>query len=358
MIHTTLTRTVLLIAISISPLCALGAEASAQWQDNTALVSQQGDQTVVKSAKDGKVLSRNKNAAAAIESAMASAKNTIVQAGNYVISDMIDVPRAGVTLVVNEGAVITLSGKCKLAAELGVEKKGEKNLIGLVYNKFPGFRCLLFGSLLFPETAKEPLPYQAYTVVYDGRKGASGTLVVTGTISRGFLLLRAKVQVPLICPKSTRKIDPMICMEGVGIHYGMVASLAHTKGGETGKVIEATSGCAVTVDQIIGERSHGMIVSGASGGKILSLVGVGQPRRLITHVIRGNPQWGSGGRARRTDIWKAFIMNDDTVSDVKRTITLSKIPADLPKINVTAKIEVSLKNGTRETFSRQVGLKL
>ena len=109
MLHTKLTKTVLFTALSISLLCSLGVDASAEWQDDTALVSQQGDQTVVKSAKDGKALSQNKDAAVAIEWAMANAKNTVVLPGKYTINDTVDVPRPNLTLVVAEDAVISLA---------------------------------------------------------------------------------------------------------------------------------------------------------------------------------------------------------------------------------------------------------
>ena len=148
MLHTKLTKTVLFTALSISLLCSLGVDASAEWQDDTAFVSQQGDQAVVKSAKDGKALSQNKDAAVAIEWAMANAKNTVVLPGKYTINDTIDVPRPNLTLVVAEGAVISLAADSKLAAKIGSDAEDAK-IVPLIYSKgLASFRCVLLTRLL------------------------------------------------------------------------------------------------------------------------------------------------------------------------------------------------------------------
>ncbi|NQT38569.1 MAG: hypothetical protein HQ581_13820, partial [Planctomycetes bacterium] len=83
--------------------------AKKSWKDDTALVSKQGDQTVVRKMNGDKVLFQNKDAQLAVEWAMGNARTTLVQAGKYVVNDSVDAPRDGVTLIIGQGAVIEMN---------------------------------------------------------------------------------------------------------------------------------------------------------------------------------------------------------------------------------------------------------
>ena len=361
MLHTKLTKTVLFTALSISLLCSLGVDASAEWQDDTALVSRQGDQTVVKSAKDGKALSRNKDAAVAIEWAMANAKNTVVLPGKYTINDTIDVPRPNLTLVVAEGAVIVLAADSKLAAKIGSDAEDAK-IVPLIYSKgHASFRCVLLGDLLFPKTAKKALPSQAYTLAFDGRgAGRSGfTLVATGTLSHGFLLLGTRpVQIPLLCPLLTEEDSTLLRLEDAGGNLGLIAGLAVDKNGKTGEVLNANSCSGIKIDTIIGQRSKRMLVYGHTPSQVLNIVSIGDPEQLIYFGRDSKSLWTQGGRLDRIDIWNSTLVGDDQLADFTRTINASKLPQGLPSISASATIEITLKNGIKKEFKGSFKLTL
>ena len=361
MLHTKFTKTVLFTALSISLLCSLGVDASAEWQDDTALVSQQGDQTVVKSAKDGKALSQNKDAAVAIEWAMANAKNTVVLPGKYTINDTIDVPRPNLTLVVAEGAVIVLAADSKLAAKIGSDAEDAK-IVPLIYSKgLASFRCVLLGDLLFPKTAKKALPSQAYTLAFDGRgAGRSGfTLVATGTLSHGFLLLGTRpIQIPLLCPLLTEEDSTLLRLEDAGGNLGLIAGLAVDKNGKTGEVLNANSCSGIKIDTIIGQRSKRMLVYGHTPSQVLNIVSIGDPEQLVYFGRASKSLWTHGGRLDRIDIWNSTLVGDDQLADFTRTIKASKLPQGLPTISVSATIEITLKNGIKKKFAESFKLTL
>lgn len=361
MLHTKLTKTVLFTALSISLLCSLGVDASAEWQDDTALVSQQGDQTVVKSAKDGIALSQNKDAAVAIEWAMANAKNTVVLPGKYTINDTIDVPRPNLTLVVAEGAVISLAADSKLAAKIGSDAEDAK-IVPLLYSKgHASFRCVLLGDLLFPKTAKKALPSQAYTLAFDGRgAGRSGfTLVATGTLSHGFLLLGTRpVQIPLLCPLLTEEDSTLLRLEDAGGNLGLIAGLAVDKNGKTGGVLNANSCSGIKIDTIIGQRSKRMLVYGHTPSQVLNIVSIGDPEQLVYFGRDSKSLWVQGGRLDRIDIWNSTLVGDDQLADFTRTINASKLPQGLPSISASATIEITLKNGIKKEFNGSFKLTL
>jgi pectin methylesterase-like acyl-CoA thioesterase len=96
------------VVLGLVSVPSLGAEKKS-WKDDTMLVSKQGDQTVVRKMKGDKVLFKHKDAQLAVEWAMANARTTLVQAGKYVVNDSIDVPRDGVTLIIDQGAVIEMN---------------------------------------------------------------------------------------------------------------------------------------------------------------------------------------------------------------------------------------------------------
>ena len=361
MLHTKFTKTVVFAAISILLLCSLGVDASAEWQDDTALVSQQGDQTVVKSAKDGKALFQNKDAAVAIEWAMANARTTVVQAGKYTINDTIDVPRPNLTLVVAEGAVIVLAADSKLAAKIGSDAEDAK-IVPLIYSKgLASFRCVLLGDLLFPKTAKKALPSQAYTLAFDGRgTGRSEiTLVATGTLSHGFLLLGTRpVQIPLLCPLLTEEDSTLLRLEDAGGNLGLIAGLAVDKNGKTGEVLNANSCSGIKIDTIIGQRSKRMLVYGHTPSQVLNIVSIGDPEQLVYFGRDSKSLWVQGGRLDRIDIWNSTLVGDDQLADFTRTINASKLPQGLPSISVSATIEITLKNGIKKKFAKSFKLTL
>ena len=66
------------------------ASRDEKWKQETMLVSPEGDQTVVRSCADRKILFQNADPQLANEWGLANARTTVVLAGKYVISDRVD----------------------------------------------------------------------------------------------------------------------------------------------------------------------------------------------------------------------------------------------------------------------------
>jgi hypothetical protein len=348
------------VILGLVSVPSLSAEKKS-WQDETVLVGKQGDQTVVRKMKGDKVLFQHKDAQLAIEWALGNARTTVVQAGKYTINDTIDVPRPNLTLVVAEGAVIMLAADSKLAAKIGSDAEDAK-IVPLIYSKgLASFRCVLLGDLLFPKTAKKALPSQAYTLAFDGRgAGRSGfTLVATGTLSHGFLLLGTRpIQIPLLCPLLTEEDSTLLRMEDAGGSLGLIAGLAVDKNGKTGEVLNASSCSGIKINTIIGQRSKRMLVYGHTPSQVLNIVSIGDPEQLVYFGRASKSLWTQGGRLDRIDIWNSTLVGDDQLADFTRTIKASKLPQGLPTISVSATIEITLKNGIKKKFAKSFKLTL
>lgn len=92
----------LFVALLLGPVCAAPVHAEKnRWEENTALVSREGNETVVKAFKGGRELFRNTDPQLALEWAMTRARTTVVLPGQYVALDRIDIPRDGVTLIID-----------------------------------------------------------------------------------------------------------------------------------------------------------------------------------------------------------------------------------------------------------------
>ena len=357
------TRKPLLFAATIIALAGTPGWSAEKksWEDETMLVSKQGDQTIVRKINSDKVLFQSKDAQLPIEWAMANAKNTVVLPGKYTINDTIDVPRPNLTLVVAEGAVISLAADSKLAAKIGSDAEDAK-IVPLIYSKgHASFRCVLLGDLLFPKTAKKALPSQAYTLAFDGRgAGRSGfTLVATGTLSHGFLLLGTRpVQIPLLCPLLTEEDSTLLRLEDAGGNLGLIAGLAVDKNGKTGEVLNANSCSGIKIDTIIGQRSKRMLVYGRTPSQVLNIVSIGDPEQLIYFGRDSKSLWAQGGRLDRIDIWNSTLVGDDQLADFTRTINASKLPQGLPSISASATIEITLTNGIKKEFKGSFKLTL
>ena len=80
---------------------ALPSISLAAWEDETHLISKDGTESVVRGLKNEAILFRHKDPQKCVEWGMSNGLNTIVLAGEYIFDDRIDVPRPGVTLIVD-----------------------------------------------------------------------------------------------------------------------------------------------------------------------------------------------------------------------------------------------------------------
>jgi hypothetical protein len=416
------------VVLGLVSVPSLGAEKKS-WKDDTMLVSRQGDQTVVRGLKGDKVLFKHKDAQFAIEWAMTNARTTLVQAGKYVVNDSIDAPRDGVTLIIDQGAVIKMNLDADPKTDIDFRPSGSQQLVPIIYIKDRNnVRVYYFGDII-PSAKKKPegsiLGYaQTFPIVFDGRGDFptplpprnpfggnkprrtfginGGTLVATGTVHNFFLCLDAKnMQIPLVCPVGSGS-DAVFGMEGCenGV-IGMVANLAKEKGGKGGETVDLNACCGnITFDTLIGERSHEILDCNASQADIKETVSIGRASTVFTLTPNHGARWTlnplvpkrltckkltilSGddpakvglvrGRNRKNKLASVVDIGDPKTKgkppadvkigkveflaeavDVKRTVTIPKLPDALPRFTVKATVEVTLKDGSKKLYAKAV----
>jgi hypothetical protein len=100
----------LLTAVVIGLLSGSSLSAGAKsWKDETVLILPQGDQTIVRAFEGDKTLFQNADPQLAMEWALTNARTAVVLAGKYVVSESVDIPRDDVTLIIDQGAEISLN---------------------------------------------------------------------------------------------------------------------------------------------------------------------------------------------------------------------------------------------------------
>ena len=229
-----------------------------------------------------------------------------------------------------------------------------------------------------------------------------GTLVATGTVHNVFLCLDAKnMQVPLVCPVASGG-DAVFGMEGCenGV-IGMVVNLAKDKGGKGGETVDLNACCGnITFETLIGERSHEILDCNASQADIKETVSIGRASTVFTLTPNHGARWTlnplvpkrltcktltilSGddpskvslvrGRNRKNKLASVVDMGDPKTKgkppadvkigkvtflaeavDVKRTVTIPKLPDALPRFTVKATVEVTLKDGSKKVYTKEV----
>ncbi|MDP6545834.1 MAG: hypothetical protein QGH60_17765 [Phycisphaerae bacterium] len=403
------------VAVGLVSASSLGAEKKS-WEDETVLVSRQGDQTVVRPVKGDKVLFKNKDAQLAIEWALANARTTLVQAGSYMVDDSIDAPRDGVTLIIDQGAVIEMNLDADPKTNIGFRSRlgpNAQQLAPIIYIKNRNnVRVYYFGDLVHgkkkkPAGSKQPF-VQTFPVVFDGRNKQrtcgvdGGTLIATGTIHNSFLCLDSKnMKVPLVCPAPSGG-DGVFCMEGCDdAAIGMVVNLAGKKGGGCGETVDLNAcNSNIKIDTLIGERANEIIDCNASQADIQETISIGRSPTLFDLTPNSGNRWTSRPRAtKRLTCKKLTILSGDDPAkvglvkgrnrknrlalvvdigdlktkekppadveigevtfladavDVKRTITIPKLPDALPCFTVKATVEVTLKDGGKKLYTKAV----
>ena len=429
--NTNATRKPLLLAAMVIALAGTPGWSAEKksWEDETMLVSKQGDQTVVRKINSDKVRFQSKDAQLAVEWAMANAHTTLVQAGKYVVNDSVDVPRDGVTLIIDQGAVIEMDLDADPKTDIGFRPANSQQLLPIIYIKDRNsVRVYYFGDLVFGKKKKPqgsaPPFVQTFPVVFDGRGDFpmplpprdpfggnkprrtfgidGGTLVATGTVHNFFLCLDAKnMHVPLVCPVPSGG-DAVFCMEGCenGV-IGMVVNLAKEEGGQGGETVDLNACCGnITFETLIGERSHEILDCNASQADIENTVSIGRASTVFTLTPNHGARWTlnplvpkrltcrtltilSGddpakvglvrGRNRKNKLASVVDIGDPKTKekppadvkigkvtfladavDVKRTITIPKLPDALPRFIVKATVEVTLKDGSRKLYTKAV----
>jgi hypothetical protein len=332
--------------------------AAGDWKDSTVLVSPQNAETVVRHPGSDTILFKNTDPQLAIEWGMANARNTVVLAGKYAVSDRIDVPRDGVTLIIDQGAEMSAKKDAKFTSPTPGFRSRNGTLHPfsvLIYNQKNNFRVLMFGTVTVP----------GYPVMFDGRneKGdcglQGGMLLVTGSSHQCFWLSDSRrVRVPLLAMATG--LDAVLGVEGCeDCHLGMIANLAAQPGGMTGETVDLNSRCFnITIERLLGERAWEIIDCNESHTVVDELVSIGPPRKLYS---RGNP---SGPRltTRRSFVTRSLELGTITIlKDAVRSRLIHeipKLPDDLPKFTVKTTVEVTLEGGGKKLFEKEVAFDL
>ncbi|MSU85708.1 MAG: hypothetical protein EXS21_11465 [Pedosphaera sp.] len=354
------------------------------------LVSPENAETVVRHPRSNTILFKNTDPQLAIEWGMANARNTVVLAGKYVVSDRIDIPRDGVTLIIDQGAEFSAKPETTFTSpEPGFRSRaGTYHPFGvLIYNQKNNVRVLMFGTVAT----------KGFPVMFDGRntKGdcglQGGMLLGTGKIPDMYWLVDSgKVQVPIITIAGG---PSALSMEGCeDCHLGMIANLAAKPGGTTEETLDLNSrNSGITVERLVGERAKEIIDCNETHVVVQEMVAVGEPQR---HPITGvllytgganfygtigdagrlvGPGFGqlpvqgvavSGPRfttrkplnTRSLVVGTTNLLKDAVSSRVIHDFP--KLPGGLPKFTVKTTIEVTLEGGGKKRFEKAVAIDL
>jgi len=342
--------------VSVSSLCA----EEKSWKDETVLISPQGGQTVVRPLEGDKILFKNADPQLAIEWGMANARTTLVLAGKYVVSDAIDIPRDDITLIIGQGAEISLNPDTEHKADIGFKSRRHPNywqIVPLVWNRgHDNVRVIHLGTMVRSVWDWGDHGKQTSTIVFDGRNEKrtcgveGGLLLVAAPVRQGACLVDSRgVQIPLMVPGGT------LGLEGCeNCKIGTLFNLAPKPGGTTGETVDLnSSNRGITIERLIAERPHEIIDMNGSHADVKEIVCIGEPNKLLCFTVRSGPRHTDRPACPdRLDVWKANILED--VADVRRRIEVPKLPDALPRFTVKATVEVTLKDGSKKVYTKEV----
>jgi hypothetical protein len=324
------------------------------WQDETVLIVPQGDQTVVRRVEGDKVLFKNADPQIAMEWGLANARTTVVLAGKYLLADVIEIPRDAVTLIIDQGAEISLNPQTKhtpITPGFRARNGTLHPTTAVIYVKGRNnVRVMCFGNVQGGN----------FPVAFDGRNEEGtlgiqgGLLVLAGSANDCCWLMDSQgVHVPFAGVDSG--LGAVMALEGCeNCHLGTIVNLAREPGGNTGEVVDLNSSCRrITIERLIGERSQEIIDMNGSHADVKELVSVGEPRKLLCFCV------GSGKRFTkrptcpdRLDVWKATVLEEATSSALR--VEMPNLPDALPRFTVTATVEVTMKNGSKREYAKQI----
>ncbi len=350
--------------------CALTSTfhgAPEDWKRETALVSRKGTETVVRHPESDTVIYANTDPQLAIEWGMKKCRSTIVLAGEYLVSDRIDIPRPGVTLIVDRGAVFRLNVDTKhTTIDFKSRNVGYWQMLPFIYNKGQDdVRVLMFGELVKWRRQGEKSGKQTIPMMFDGRnsKGdrglSGGMMLVVGRATDTFWLVDVKnVEVPIIALDTG--LDAVLAVEGSDdCKLGMIANLAREPGGNTGETVDLNSrSLDITIERLVGERSHEIIDCNESHVVVGEAVSVGVPRKTFGRGAASGPRYTDRKPfgSRSLDVRKTTILRDAKTARLIHEIP--KLPDALPKFTVKTTVEVTHEDGRKTRYAKAVEIDL
>ena len=346
------------VVLALLTFALLVQSAHADWKGSTVLLAPQNAETVVRRPGNDAILFKHTDSQLAIEWGMANARNTVVLAGTYVVSDRIDVPRDGVTLIIDQGAEISPKPGAEFTSPTpGFRgRNGEYYPFGvLIYNQKNHVRVLMLGTV----------KTKGFPVMFDGRNeqgncGLEGGLLLgTGQATDTYWLVDSRnVHVPIATLNTGT--GSTVAMEGCeDCHLGMLANVAAKPGGMTEETIDLNSRCFnITIEQLLGERANEIIDCNESHAMVQKLVSIGEPRKLFA---RGNP---SGPRFTSRHSFNTRSLDVRTITILKDAVhsrLIHEIPAfpeALPEFTIKTTVEVTFKDGRKKRYEKAVAMDL
>jgi hypothetical protein len=337
------------------------------WKRQTLLVSRNAAETEVKFPGKDKVLFSNADPQLAIEWAMANAKNTVLLRGEYIVSDRIDVPRSGVTLIVDKAAVLKLNPDTHHTT-IGFKARNPDYwaMLPMIYNKgHDNFRVLMFGTLVKSKWETKDNGKQTLPVMFDGRneKGncglKGGMMLVTGHATDSFWLVdSSKVDVPILALDTGP--GAALVLEGCeDCHLGMIASVAPEPGGRTAETIDLNSrSIDITIERLVGERSYEIIDCNESHVVVDEAVSVGEAQKLFGRGPVSGPRYTDRRSfgSRSLDVRKTTVLGDALSARLVHEVP--DFPGALPEFTVKSTVEVTLGGGQKKRYQKSVHIDL
>lgn len=358
----------LLVFLAFTVVALVQAKSADSWKMETMLVSLNGKFAEVKTAGSDVIAYKNSDPQLAIEWGMIHGRNTVVLPGKYLISDRIDIPRPGVTLIISKDASIELLEDTQhTTISFGsLRNPGYWQIVPLIYNQgHDNVRVIELGLMVHSVWDKKTSGKQTFPIIFDGRNEEKtceingGMMLVTGASSQSFWLVDSKgVEVPMITLDDG--IDAVLVLEGSeDCKLGMITNLARTKGGVTGETVDLNSrSTGIEVERLIGERSYEIIDCNESHAVVHEAVLVGEPRKLFGGGVGSGPRFTRrpSHKTHSLDVKKTTIHKD--VENVSLRKELPIFPSALPKFDIKASVEVVLKDGSKKVYDKTVTIDL
>ena len=348
-------------------LAFVHADNGKDWKKQTLLVHRLGDQTAVKFPGRRDVLFKDADPQLVIEWAMTKARNTVLLGGEYIVSDRIDVPRPGVTLIVDKAAVLKLNPDTEHTT-IGFKARNPDYwaMLPMIYNKgHDNFRVLMFGTLVKSKWENKTNGKQTLPLMYDGRNERGdcglkgGMMLVTGHATDSFWLVdSSKVEVPLLALDTAP--GAALVLEGCeDCHLGMIASVAPEPGGKTAETIDLNSrSIDITIERLIGERSYEIIDCNESHVVVGEAVSVGEAQKLFGRGPVSGPRYTDRRSfgSRSLDVKKTTVLGNAVSCRLVHDVP--DLPAALPVFSVKTTVEVTLKGGQKRRYQKVVNIDL
>jgi len=163
------------------------------------------------------------------------------------------------------------------------------------------------------------------------------------------------VQVPLMAHRFGG--DGPLVLEGCDdCKLGLLVNLASTPGGRTGETVDLNGrNKAITIECAIGERPYEVIDNNSRHATVGEVVSIGTTEKLLKfHGPSDGARYTSRPHPGATalNVKQKTILTDAV--DVILKTEVPKLPDALPRFTVKATVEVTLKDGGKKLYTKQV----